>query len=92
MKIDNLENVLKEVYELISSITPFGLNMFESDFDAAFDEISAVKSDDVVEVVRCNDCIHYEFGVCLKIYDDGQASKQSWQSRKPDDFCSYGKR
>ena len=47
---------------------------------------------DAVEVVRCRECIHYEMGVCLKIYDDGAASKYAWQERKPDDFCSYGER
>lgn len=47
---------------------------------------------DAVEVVRCLDCKHYEMGVCLKIYDDGAASRYAWQERKPDDFCSYGER
>ena len=47
---------------------------------------------DAVEVVRCKDCIHYEMGVCLKIYSDGAVSEYAWQERKPDDFCSYGER
>ena len=47
---------------------------------------------DAVPVVRCRECIHYEMGVCLKIYDDGVASRYAWQERKPDDFCSYGER
>ena len=47
---------------------------------------------DAVPVVRCRECVHYEMGVCLKIYDDGAASKYAWQERKPDDFCSYGER
>ena len=47
---------------------------------------------DAVPVVRCKKCIHYEMGVCLKIYDDGAASSYAWQERKPDDFCSYGER
>ena len=47
---------------------------------------------DAVLVVRCRKCIHYDMGVCLKIYDDGEASSYAWQGRKPDDFCSYGKR
>ena len=49
---------------------------------------------DIVEVVRCKDCIHwYEpEGVCLKIYSDGNVSPYAWQDRKPDDFCSYGKK
>lgn len=52
----------------------------------------AVKALDAVPVVRCRECIHYEMGVCLKIYDDGAASRYAWQERKPDDFCSYGER
>ena len=47
---------------------------------------------DAVPVVRCEKCVHYEMGVCLKIYDDGAASSYAWQKRKPDDFCSYGER
>ena len=47
---------------------------------------------DAVPVVRCRKCIHYDMGVCLKIYDDGEASSYAWQGRKPDDFCSYGER
>ena len=45
-----------------------------------------------VPVVRCKDCKHFDLGVCLKIYSDGNAHQEAWQSRKPDDFCSYGER
>ena len=47
---------------------------------------------DAAPVVRCRECIHYEMGVCLKIYGDGAASRYAWQERNPDDFCSYGER
>lgn len=43
-------------------------------------------------VARVTRCKHYDLGVCLKIYSDGNAQKDSWQSRNPDDFCSYGER
>lgn len=43
-------------------------------------------------VVRCKDCKHYDLGVCLKIYSDGNAHPEAWQSRRPEDFCSYGER
>lgn len=46
----------------------------------------------MVEVVRCKDCKHYDMGVCLKIYSDGNVHAATWQKRKPDDFCSYGTR
>lgn len=54
-----------------------------------FDEVSAA---DVVEVVRCRDCMHYDMGVCLKIYQDGNEHQEAWHPRKLDDFCSYGER
>lgn len=43
-------------------------------------------------LTRCKDCANYDLGVCLKIYSDGNAQKDSWQFRNPDDFCSYGER
>ena len=46
----------------------------------------------VAPAVRCKDCKHYDMGVCLKIYSDGNAHPEAWQSRKPEDFCSYGER
>ena len=47
---------------------------------------------DAVPVVRCKDCKHYDMGVCLKIYSDGNVHSAAWQSRNPDDYCSYGER
>lgn len=49
---------------------------------------------DAVEVVRCQNCIHWddEEEVCLKIYSDGVVSPYAWQHRNADDFCSYGER
>lgn len=47
---------------------------------------------DVAPVVRCKDCEHYDMGVCLKIYSDGNMHPGAWQKRKPEDFCSYGGR
>ena len=55
-------------------------------------QISESPTVDAVPVVRCRECKHYEMGTCLKIYDDGAASRYAWQERKPDDFCSYGER
>lgn len=54
--------------------------------------INAIPAADVALVVRCKDCKHYEMGVCLKIYSDGNVHQDAWQRRKPDDFCSYGDR
>lgn len=54
--------------------------------------IHNIPAADVRPVVLCRDCLHYEMGVCLKIYDDGAANKDAWQERKPEDFCSYGEK
>lgn len=47
---------------------------------------------DVEPVVRCKGCKHYDMGVCLKIYQDGNLHSEAWQPRRLDDFCSYGER
>lgn len=55
-------------------------------------ELDAQPIADVAPVVRCEDCIHYDLGACLKIYSDGNIHPEAWQPRRPDDFCSYGER
>lgn len=52
----------------------------------------AMQTVDAEVVVYCKDCKHYDMGVCLKIYSDGNAHPEAWQSRRPEDFCSYGER
>ena len=59
---------------------------------AEYQRVKNIPAEDVRPVILCRDCIHYEFGGCLKIYDDGAAAKQAWFERKPNDFCSYGER
>ena len=54
--------------------------------------IDACPTVDAVPVVRCKECKHYDMGVCLKIYSDGNVHSAAWQKRKPEDFCSYGER
>ena len=58
----------------------------------ALDEIRRAPTVDAEVVVRCKDCKHYDMGVCLKIYSDGNVHSVAWQKRKPEDFCSYGER
>ena len=66
------------------------LNDFEKGFvQTILHKLSVV---DAVEAVRCKNCVHYDCGVCLKIYSDGGVSQYAWQARNPDDFCSYGER
>ncbi len=65
------------------------VNLSAEKFEAA---INAIPTVDAVPVVRCKDCKHYDMGVCLKIYSDGNVHPAAWQRRKPDDFCSYGER
>lgn len=64
-----------------------------TDAFAAFDDaLQDATTVDAEVVVRCKDCKHYDMGVCLKIYSDGNVHAADWQKRKPDDFCSYGER
>lgn len=56
------------------------------------EDFHSIPAADVAPVVRCKDCKHYDLGVCLKIYSDGNAHPEAWQSRRPEDFCSYGER
>lgn len=60
--------------------------------DAACRVIDSAPTVDAVVVTRCKDCEYYDMGVCLKIYSDGNVHPEAWQSRKPEDFCSYGER
>lgn len=55
-------------------------------------EINSIPAADVAPVVRCKNCVHYDLGVCLKIYSDGNAHPEAWQPRRLEDFCSYGER
>lgn len=41
---------------------------------------------ELVEVVRCKDCGHYDGDACVTLPCNPVVS------RKPDDYCSYGKR
>lgn len=76
----------------INAVENAPIELFQSEWEEIEEAINAVPAADVVPVVRCKDCIHYDLGVCLKIYSDGNAQKDSWQSRNPNDFCSYGER
>ena len=66
--------------------------IMEDDFKKAIKKMPKGIIADVAPVVRCKGCKHYDMGVCLKIYSDGNAHPEAWQSRKPEDFCSYGER
>lgn len=76
----------------INAVENAPIEPFQSEWEEIEEAINAAPAADVVPVVRCKDCIHYDLGVCLKIYSDGNAQKDSWQSRNPNDFCSYGER
>lgn len=68
------------------------LNVWCGGCGSAVECILAEPAADVAPVVRCKDCKHYDLSVCLKIYSDGSVHPAAWQSRKPEDFCSYGER
>lgn len=78
------------IYDKINELTPISeVREYIKRQKAFLDKFPTI---DAVPVVRCRVCKHYEMSVCLKIYDDGAASRYAWQERKPDDFCSYGER
>lgn len=59
--------------------------------DKYFEAVKIIKEKCMPVVLRKN-CTHYDLGVCLKIYSDGNAHFEAWQPRNPDDFCNYGER
>ena len=79
-------------YELVAE-KPFNHgNSMRGGIRKALRCIEQAPTVDAVPVVRCKDCKHYDMGVCLKIYSDGNMHTEAWQSRRPEDFCSYGER
>ena len=63
-----------------------------NDVQWCLSELWDMLNTDFVPVVRCKNCVHYDLGVCLKIYSDGNAHPEAWQPRRLEDFCSYGER
>jgi hypothetical protein len=61
-------------------------------------EIAEAPDADVVEVVRCKDCIHAQnmpLGLCYlhtEPYDNAKGYKGDAVCVEPDDFCSYGQK
>lgn len=66
---------------------------------AIIDDMKTVPTADVVEVVRCKDCRHYDnknckegFGYCMREQEDGFFYNALHGVFKDNDFCSYGER
>lgn len=59
------------------------IELYSSDIEKLADHLIA---NDVVPVVRCKDCGHYDNGYCTTL------PTQPIVARRPNDFCSYGKR
>jgi hypothetical protein len=88
---DALEKKLNERYDyLLNENGPY--DHFTDGYEEAVSTVEDFPTVDAEVVVRCKDCKHYDMGVCLKIYSDGNVHPEAWQSRKPEDFCSYGER
>ena len=88
---DLFDAEFKETRKLILAGETHLDNLAEG-FTEAARVIREMPTVDAEVVVRCKDCKHYDMGVCLKIYSDGNAHPEAWQPRKPEDFCSYGER
>lgn len=92
-------SIIEEKQKELCPVGRYGRNyVYGSDrdkydaWDEIIDTLENISSADVAPVMRCKDCVHYDIGVCLKIYSDGNAHPEAWQSRRPEDFCSYGER
>lgn len=86
------EDAIKNIKPMVGIWADDG--RFYVDYQRVLDIINNEPSADVVEVVRCRDCEHWEcnpgtdrYGSCKKVaYDDFEVVMEG------DDFCSYGKR
>lgn len=88
---DALEKKLNERYDyLLKENGPY--DHFTDGYEEAVSAVEDFPTVDAEVVVRCKGCKHYDMGVCLKIYSDGNVHPEAWQRRKPEDFCSYGER
>ena len=84
------EDAIKSIKPMVGIWADDGC--FYVDYQRVLDIINNELSADVVEVVRCGACKHWEcnpntdkYGVCKKAsYDDFEVIMDS------DDFCSYG--
>ena len=90
--LDEIKIQVKRQYEDCHGYSGNKKTIYREAILAVRSILHSAKAIDAVPVVRCAKCVHYEMGVCLKIYDDGAASSYAWQKRKPDDFCSYAER
>lgn len=91
--VNGIRNTIKKYSDDKSEVNKITASIFQI-FAKEFESIPAAV--DVVEVVRCKDCIHYSSnkpksqphrsGYCLlnEEVTDGK--------REPNDFCSYGER
>ena len=62
----------------------------EDVYKTALTTIECVPTADVVEVVRCKDCKHYEIGKSYTPYCNNVMNL--FEEMKPTDFCSYGEK
>ena len=92
MKINELAKAFDEMFDFITDL-PSGLDGFESNFDEAYEQLERVKTDEVQEVVRCQDCKHLKYD---RDFTTGRycslRNVNGGKYCKDDDFCSYGKR
>lgn len=65
-----------------------GLEDYDSALEVAIAEIKTFKTADVVEVVRCKDCIHHK---PFPFSDEHICDMFDWESEDKD-FCSFAER
>ena len=87
---DKLYAEMEDLYEHHIEMRNFSADGAVAD---CLDILAKQPTADVVEVVRCKDCKHYDGQKCKEIYYvmDGYYGG-SFEVKKPTDFCSNGER
>lgn len=78
----------------IEAVEDSGIELYQSEWNEIEEKINAMHAADVVPVVRCKDCVHWDDDPDTYGADYGPKGKcmKSFETMCADDFCSYGER
>lgn len=87
---DKLKEKLDSFISMNETYTDYNCG-YDDCLTAVQDTLADIPTADVVAVVRCEDCKHFQFSdESSGMY--GECSQAHIRLVKPDGFCSYGKR
>lgn len=91
-KYIDIEKAIPLAIEAIVEVVGHGISQIDAVHIA--DKFEEAPAADVVEVVRCKDCAHYDDGECGYHSEPGeQRAYERWTvDVNENDFCSYGER